>query len=332
LLQAAVIPLLLLAQSPEWIWVIYLVAFIESSLGQFFSPAENALLPKLVDEAHLVSANALNSLNDNLARLIGPAIGGALLGIFGLTSVILFDAISYLAAAGLILLVAAPTSLPTDEAEQASDRATSGWGQVWREWLAGLKFVAQEQVLRSAFIVVGIALFGDAILSAVMVVFVQDDMGLGAVEFGWLMTARGLGGLLGGLLVAQLGRKLSTQQMIAWGLLWTGIIIAVMVSLPRLYVALPLLVVAGVPLIAWLASIQTLFQQETEDDYLGRVFGAFGTTNTLLMLVGSVMAGALADQLGATILMFAAAVIYMLAGVVGWGLLVRLPEPALARS
>ena len=49
------------------------MAFVESTFAQFFGPAENALLPRLVGEEHLIAANSLNSLNNNLARLIGPA-------------------------------------------------------------------------------------------------------------------------------------------------------------------------------------------------------------------------------------------------------------------
>jgi MFS family permease len=329
--QAAVIPLLMLVRTSEWVWVVYVVMFVESSLGQFFGPAENALLPSLVGEEHLMSANSLNALNDNLARMIGPAIGGVLLGFAGLTSVILFDAVTYVMAAVLITIVVAPASVKS-EAAPAAVRATSKWIQVWREWVAGLKLVKQDRVLSSAFLVIGIALFGDAILSVIMVVFVQDTMGLEAVEFGWMMTARGLGGILGGLIIAQLGRKLSPRQLITWGLLATGAILFVAISIPVLYVVLPLMVLVGIPLIAWIVSVQTIFQQATEDAYRGRVFGAFGTTNTLLMLIGSGLAGGLTDLLGDVILMLAAAVIYILAGVISWLTLTKPMEQIPATS
>ena len=61
-LQMLVMPFLLLVNSPEWIWIVYVVGFLESTLSQFFGPAESALLPNLVGEEHLVSANSLNAL------------------------------------------------------------------------------------------------------------------------------------------------------------------------------------------------------------------------------------------------------------------------------
>jgi predicted MFS family arabinose efflux permease len=321
LLQAMVIPILLLVQSPEWVWLVYVVAFVESSLSYFFSPAENALLPNLVDEELLISANSLNTLNDNLARIIGPAIGGALLGVIGFSSVIVADAISYLAAAMLIILIAMPKGAQTAVSTESTSKTKEKIAQVWRELVDGLRIVKQNQILRKAFLIIGIALFGDAILSTVMVVFVQDNMGLTAVEFGWIMAARGIGGLIGGLLIAQLGQKFSTTQLTTGGLLISGAILLVIVNIPILYVALPLLVLAGIPLIAWIVSLQTILQQATEDKYRGRVFGSFGMISAMLMAVGAGIGGGLTDFTGAVILMTIASLIFMFSGLLAWILL-----------
>ncbi len=321
LLQMAVIPLLMVVQSPEWVWLVYVVAFVESSLGRFFMPAESALLPNLVDEEQLIAANSLNALNDNLARIIGPAIGGALLGILGITAVIAADAISYLLAALLIMLLVVPKNGKTAVPVATVGKAKEKFVQVWTELVAGLKIVKQNRILTNSFLIIGIALFGDAILSAVLVVFVQDDMGLTAVEFGWLMTARGLGGLIGGLLIAQLGQKFSKAQLVAGGLLLSGILLLVMVNIPVLSVALPLLVAVGIPVMAWIVSLQTILQQATEDEYRGRVFGSFGTISALLMAFGTFIAGGMADLMGAVILMTIASGIFVFSGVLGWVLL-----------
>jgi len=330
LMQAVIILVLLFAQSAEWIWLVYVVAFIESSLAQFFSPAENALLPSLVGEEHLMSANSLNSMNDNLARLIGPAIGGALLGLVGLSSVVLLDAASYAIAAVLILLVSTPTAVTSPAPPEAPATKGSRWMKVWREWLAGLQLVRHHRILAGTFTVVGIALLGDAIISAILVVFVQDVMGLSSVEFGWMMTARGIGGLVGGLLLAQIGRKWTPAQLITGGFMLAGILILIIVNFPTLVVVLPGLVLVGIPAIVSFVSVQTLLQQETEDAFRGRVFGTFGTTITLLMLVGSGLGGVLADQLGATLLMNAASIIYIIAGLLALGLLNQATKETLA--
>src|SRR5258705_563415 len=80
LLQVLVLLPLLLVDSADRIWIVVVVAFTETVLTQFFQPAENALLPRLVAAEHLTAANALNTLNNNIGRLLGPAVGGLVAG------------------------------------------------------------------------------------------------------------------------------------------------------------------------------------------------------------------------------------------------------------
>ncbi len=111
LLGLCLLPLLLV-RSADWLWLLYLVSFVQAILAQFLAPAENALLPLLVAEADLVPANALNGLNNNLARLVGPPLGGLVVAAWGLGGAALLDAASFLVAAGLVALVRAPGGAP----------------------------------------------------------------------------------------------------------------------------------------------------------------------------------------------------------------------------
>jgi predicted MFS family arabinose efflux permease len=314
-LQAITILGLLLVRSVEWLWVIYLATFLESTLKNFFGPAEGALLPNLVGKEHLVPANSLNAINDNLARIVGPAIGGLLLGTLGFQSVIWADVASYLIAMLLIIFIQADNTAPSRNASsETGSEFHNHWQKMWGEWLAGLRYIKQRRALTGLFIIMGVALFGDAILSAILVVFVQQDLGFNAIQFGWMMTARGLGGLIGGLLVGQIGHKFTSIQLINGGLLVTGASFFMMLTRPSLPAMMGILIFIGPALMAWLISLQTIGQRETEDAFRGRVFGVIGTTTTLIMFFGSAIAGFMADQIGAFILISAAATIFMLAG------------------
>ena len=308
--QGGVTLVLVLVQSTEWLWVVYVVTFAQSSLGQFFGPAENALLPSLVGKEQLMAANSMNSMNDNLARLMGPAIGGVLLAWQGFGSIVVVDALTYFVAAGLIGLVqVAPQANPEEQ-------APISWTQVWREWVAGLQLVRATSILRNTFIVIAIALFGDAILSAILVVFVQDVMQVGAEGFGWIMAARGLGGLLGGVLLVSTGKEIPPTRLITGSMFSIGVLTLIMITVPVMVVVLPLIVVVGVPAIGGMIATQTILQQQTPDAFRGRVFGAFATTITLLMFVGNALAGFGADVVGVTSILNSAAFIYIGAGVV----------------
>jgi MFS family permease len=321
LLQAVVVAVMALASSPDWVWLIYVVVIAEASLGRFFGPAENALLPTLVGEENLVAANSMNALNDNLARLVGPAVGGALLALVGFSAVVVVDVFSYLTAGLLIVLMQAPAA-PARVATNV-EAETGRFARVWREWIAGLQYVRHSSALKAAFAVIAIALFGDAIISAVLVVFVQDVMQVGATQFGWMLTARGLGGLIGGLLVARLSRLLSPGQLLGGGLLISGALVIAVVQLPQLQIVLPVLLLVGIASLAWIVSLQTIIQQGAENAFRGRVFGALGTTMALLQLLGSGAGGALADLVGSPLLLTAAGVITVAAGLLGVAFLGR---------
>ena len=175
-------------------------------------PAEKALLPTLVGEEHLLPANSLNALNRESGSSGRHALGGVLLGTVGFRNVVIIDAASYAAAALLIALVAVAPA-----AARVARGAQSRWRQVREEWVAGLSFVARNSLLRNLFIVVGVGLLGDAILSALLAPFAQDVAGFSATDYGWVLAARGVGGLFGGLLIAKIGRKLPPVLLLSGG-------------------------------------------------------------------------------------------------------------------
>jgi MFS family permease len=308
------------------LWPVYLLVLGEATLAQFFTPAENALLPSLVGEERLPTANALNSLNDNLARVAGPAVGGVLAARFGLTGAALADALSFLLAAGLIGLIA-PARVPKVAASGRGARSGAEAARdVWREWAQGLRVVRGSPVLRAVFIVMGVSLLGDSILTAMLVPWVREYVGGGAQALGALFTIRGVAGLLGGVVIGWVGGRVRPERMLGPCLLVVGLLFMVQVNFPYLWLLVGLLLLNGPFIIGWLSSQQTLLQTGAPDQYRGRVFGAFMTTSSLTLLIGSGVGSALGDVVGVLPLLNAAAALYTLAGAVALALL-----PAAAR-
>lgn len=322
LLQAGLMLLLLPAREDGWLWLAYLVVFGEACIAQFSIPAENALLPRLVGEERLVYANPLNSLNDNLARIIGPPIGGALIAWYGFSSAAIADGASFLLAAGLVALIAAPASAGRGEATaESAERAAGSLVAVWREWRAGLGLVRGDPLLRGVFLVMGVSLFGDSILTALLVPFVRDLVGGGAEALGALFTIRGIAGLLGGAVVGWLGARLEPARFLGVSLMMLGALFPVVVHFPYMWVVATLWLLMGPFIIGWLTSSQTLLQMGAPDEYRGRVFGAYGMTSALTLLCGTGMASALGDVVGIVPLLDTTAALYCLAGVLALMLL-----------
>jgi hypothetical protein len=319
-------------RSPDWVWLIFAVAAVESAIGTFAGPAENALLPTLVGEPDLVPANALNALNNDLGRLLGPAAGGAVLVFLGFPGLVLIDGASYLAA-GLLVALVRPVPRPASRSDEpAPDAALRLWAAVWRDWLTGLRLIRTERVVASLFVVLGCASLADGLLNALWVVWVKDVLRGGALELGWLATGQGVGGVLGGVVLGHVVRVPTPTRQLQVGLLAGALLAVVVVNLPAAALAVPvfplvlaLTVVLGVLAIVWLTASQTLLQTSVADEYRGRVFGARGMTDALLRVCGLGLSGALVGELGVLVMINVAVGAYVLAGALAFALLGRRP-------
>jgi len=202
----------------------------------------------LVCKDELVTANLLDALGENIARILGPALGGALLAAVGLSAVALIDVGSYLIGADLIFLIQTRTSTSGKSMIAEAERSIRmEWVDFWREWIARLRLVSQRRPLSNAFLTFGVAFVGDSILGVLLVVFVQDVVGAGARQFGWILTARGIGGVLGGLVVARFGSRIRPKDLLAFGMAGSGILLSIMLQFPILPIVLVAAVAVGLP-------------------------------------------------------------------------------------
>jgi MFS family permease len=310
--------LLLLVRSSESIWIIYVVAFLQATISQFFGPAENALLPELVDKSQLVPANSLNALNNNLARLAGPALGGLLLGLFGFQNVVLVDSISFLISGILIALIivpSAPASIP-----ETSDDSFAARPRLWEDWISGLQFVRQSATVYLIFLVMGIAGIAEGLFNVMFVIFVSQNLRGGALEFGWLTSAQAIGGLIGGMAIGWIGHRFRPNRLT--GLLAVnGVLILILVSLASLPWAIALILLAGLPIVGFSVGVDTLLQGNIPDRFRGRVFGALGTSMAICVLLGQGSASLLGDQLGTVPLLMIKGILDIAAGLLAFTLL-----------
>ena len=294
-------------------WFVVPIAFLQSSVGQFIGPAENALLPTLVDESRLGAANSLNALNNNLARLVGPAVGGLLLASVGFGGVIIADALTYLLAALLVLGVHTP------RLERAEIVVTGLFRQLLGEWRAGLKAVRQNRVLVLSFVVVAITGVGEGTVSTLVAPFVKVMLGGGGLELGLIMSAQAVGGITAGLLLTNFADRFPMLKLLGWGALLGGVMDGLLLNYPLVYPvlwpSLVLVAIAGLPFAMFSTAQMTILQTEAEPQVRGRVFSAYFAVFGAAQLVGMLGSGVLGDSVG-VMLINTQAVGYLLAGVI----------------
>jgi predicted MFS family arabinose efflux permease len=312
---------LLLARSGH-VWIIYAASLALTLAGLVVAPAENALLPRLVGPDRLPAANSLNALNDSLGRIAGPAVGGGLLAVGGFIAVVSFDACTFMIAAVLVGLIRTNAS-PSRERprygdgrrEALSAQSPAGWRQ---DWLDGMASVRASPLVTVIFAAAGTALLGDAALSSLLAPFVAQTLASGAGVLGLFLTIRGVGGVIGSFVSARISRRVSARHLIGWNLIALAAVVATLVAVPLVPVALIAAGFLGVFVVGWATSEQTLIQGNVADRYLGRTYGVLGTITAVTLLIGSLVAGALADRVGVPPLLYSAAVCYVAGGL--WAL------------
>lgn len=322
LLALGLLPLLLV-RSADRIWIIYLVALLESSLEQLSTPAQNALLPTLVGEAHLVQANTLNSLTGDLARLIGPALGGLITAVFALNGIVLADMFSFVVAA---LLISLPVLAARPLTEGQISSPVAAVQRFWNEWIDGLRVIRAERTLSVLLAMFGIMMLGEGTMSVLFPVFVYHVLHGGALQIGQLISAQAVGGLLGGLLLGWLGPRMMSRWSIGLSSFAVGfgdlLIFNSPAFFPFYWVSVGLFIAVGVVTI-FRTGRDALLQMKSPDAYRGRIFGALGMVTGILYLIGTVLAGFFTDRLGVVTVLNLQAVGYMFAGLLALAFLPR---------
>jgi MFS family permease len=317
---------LIAVRSVETLWIVYVVSFLQSSISQFVGPAENALLPSLInDEKHLPAANSLNALNNNLARLIGPPLGGIVISATGLTGVVLLDAVSFAIAGALIALINKTSAPVTSENLSTSDVMIDGWKSVWHDWVEGLQVVWHNRQVAVIFLVVAAVGLGEGVFITLLVPFATQVLQGSTQEVGVIMGAQAVGGLLGSVLIPSVSKAVSSSRLVGLSAIILGLVDLVIFNYPLFFsgilVPLILFVVAGVPGVGVATSIITKLQTAVTDEYRGRVFGAYGTALALLGLIGTTVAGVLGDLVGIVFVLNIQVGVFILAGVLALVLL-----------
>ncbi|MBZ0318711.1 MAG: MFS transporter [Anaerolineae bacterium] len=323
LMGLAVLPLIAV-QSSGWLWLIYLAAFIESAVGQFFGPSENAMLPLLVEEKQLGSANALNILNNNLARFVGAGIGGVIVGTLGLEGALILDALTYFAAAGLVALISV-TSKPNVQ-EQAA-HALDALKKVGQDWRIGIRFVRHEPVVRLLFLSTVLMAIGEGTIGVLFAPFVLDVLRGGEAGVGALMSAQAIGGISSGVVVAWIATRAKPSLLCGFGALTFGLIDLMIFNYSTFVegfaIAIVLFVLVGIPAAAAMTGLQTIMQLRVPDELRGRVFGALGTTFGIFTIFGMAFAGIMSDSLGIVPVLNIQGFAYTTIGIMGLTLLHR---------
>ncbi len=301
-------------------WGLLLFTFLIGAGSALTWPAWSATTPELVPRDDLVSAIALNGISFNLARAVGPAIGGVALGLAGPEAAFALNALTFLV---LIVALVAWKREPGADSRLPKEHLLSAMR-------AGLRFVAASPAMHAAIIRACVFFFFAAAIWGLFPLLVRDRLGLGPEAFGLLLGVVGAGAVVAGFLLPALRARLDRSAMVFWAALVAA---AAMAALAFVTHWLPATVALACYGGAWIAAGSTLSaaaQLAAPAWVRARAIAIHQLSFFGCMAVGSAMSGWLGDRIGVGPTLAALAVGAALAAVAvrRW----RLDAPATAEA
>ncbi len=287
--------------TPDRLWLAYLLAFLMGCAASFFGPAETAVIPALVPDQDLLAANALSQTVQVAAMLVGPALAGFTIAWAGLDSAFLIDSISFFVSA-LSVFAIANAKIAYSKQEEVVTKTTNAAAALWQEFVSGFHYVIHSPLLTILALMVTLVMLGVGSINVLWVPFFQAEFHIGAKGLGMVDAMQGLGMLLGGLLIGNFVQRWSNQFIVSLSVFVVGLTTIVFGLLPNFWMYFPTIFVLGIALPPVNSAFMTLIQTNTPNEMLGRVSGLLTSLTGASSLISMGLAGVLGDWLSIRLL------------------------------
>ena len=301
ILRAALVLLLPLAAMANVV-LVYPMIFAVTTISLFFRPARVAILTRIVEERDLLPANSALWVGETLADVIGYPLAGIFVLALGTAVPLAFwvDSATYIASAILLTAIVVRAIKPAEARAEAEAAALAGAGERFRfigELKSGWQFLRSEARLLANTIQAAIGQFtvgvGIALTPAyARSVAASDEIGWEAI-YGFLETGIGIGNLAGGFVIGLIGARFGRGKLVILGYAAFGLLLTFLALTNNLGLAIGLAIGQGVANMVFVIPSQTLFQELTPQNLMGRVISfrfalVFGSM-TVAMGVGAVL-------------------------------------------
>jgi MFS family permease len=275
------------------VWPIYALAAAGAAVGAFDLPARQSLVPTLVPREHLPNAITLNTIMFQTASVLGPSIGGLLIAAAGVGWAYAVNAASF----GFVIVA---LLLMRDVPKRAPSEAGSRDDVSWHAALEGLRFVFRSPLIRSTMLLDFFATFFSS-ATALLPIFAQDILKVGAKGYGWLYAAPSVGALITSAAMVPIAERIERRGLtLLWAVAGFGLATVVFGLSRSFWLTFFCLAMTGATDTVSMVIRNIVRQLETPDRLRGRMTGV----NMVFFMggpqLGELEAGAVANWLGAT--------------------------------
>jgi DHA3 family macrolide efflux protein-like MFS transporter len=278
------------------IWHVYALAFLIGAANSAFFPSVFSLIPAIVPKKDLLTANSLNVTTQNIVAIIGPAGGGLIVGFWGTTPAFIINSFTFLFSAFMVLLIRKPERRAAVSGETGT--IASNKPSYIREFAEGIRFMMGDPMMRYIIFTFSALVLVTSGLNPLFVILVKEVLGKGDLAFGYLISALGVGGIVGGFLYGLIGQRFSRISIIINLLFLDSVIVIILGINTSYYAALGLFAVFGIIGTVFSITVMTLLQEYIPAEKMGRAMGVFSVMFDPLSMVSMGVFGYLADVVG----------------------------------
>jgi MFS family permease len=268
----------------------------------FEMPARQAFTVEIASREDLLNAISLNSSIFNGARIVGPSVAGVLIASVGTAMCFFLNGVSFVAVIiGYFIMSVPHTSAPVGGEE--------------RHWMSGIRYVVRHPRVRTILALFGIVgIFGWS-YAVMMPAYARDVLHLGPNGYGMLMSASGIGALIGGLGVATIGHVMTPRKLALGGVYLFAVSLIALAATRNFYLALGFLLVSGLGMLLFFSTSNTVLQTIVPDEMRGRVMGVWSLIFGAMIPIGSLQAGIVANWFGTPVALAFGAIVCALAAI-----------------
>ena len=286
-------------------WEIILIAFLVGVVNAFDVPIRQSLFVQMVGKEDLPNAIALNSSIFNGARVVGPAIAGFAIAWIGEGWCFFLNGVSFLAVIGALLAMRVSRENPQPSKESP-----------WQSFLQGFRFAMADVPIRSALLLLSVlSLFGLQ-YSVFLPIFADGILHGGAKGMGFLMSAAGVGAVIGALYFAGRTNYTGLARWIAGTALVCAVGLVIFSQSRFFLLSAAVIFLVGFAATVQMAATNTIVQSRVPDELRGRVMAVYATMFMGVQPIGSLIAGGIAKHIGAPYTMSLFGVLVFVGGLI----------------
>jgi MFS family permease len=301
----------LAVSSADRMWLLYVVAFVQASIGTLDNPARSAVVPQVVGQDSLLAANSFFQSTMIIVGVAGTATAGVIAGVFDtLAPAFIVDAVSFAISAALV------TRIAIEGRPARAARAESQVSGMWSELRGGISLIVASPMLRTVLITAGVVMLGLGAVNVLLVPFIVDELAVPETWFGLLEAAQVTSMVLAGGLVAAAARRIRPGRLLVVGLTGVALVVAAMSLAQSVWHMIGLLFAVGWFVTPTQAAISTIVQTEVPLETLGRVSSSLGTISTTAQVASMALSGVAAAAFGLRSVFVGAGLIVLMAAAV----------------